>query len=125
MMIGALSEIDKNEQAIGDLRKRLLQNKQTNNWQTTKATAEACYALSIQGTNWLSEEKNVIINLRSTVISSPIGKDLEGIEAGTGYFKHKIGGDKVNPEMGNISVTVSTIKESLKASPNGEGLEEV
>ncbi len=37
----------------------LLKNKQTNNWKTTKATAEACYALLLQGTDWLSEEKNV------------------------------------------------------------------
>ncbi len=29
-------------------------------------------------------------------------------EAGTGYFKQKIDGDKVKPEMGNINVTVSS-----------------
>ena len=32
----------------------LLKNKQTTNWKTTKATAEACYALLLTGSDWLS-----------------------------------------------------------------------
>lgn len=62
MMIEAFSEIDKNNKTVDDLKTWLLKNKQTNNWRTTKATAEACYALLLQGTEpiaigWLSEEK--------------------------------------------------------------------
>ena len=104
MMIEAFSEIEKDPKTIDDLKTWLLKNKQTNNWKTTKATAEACYALLLQGTNWLSEEKTVMIKLGNTTINS---KD-EKQEAGTGYFKRKIDGDKVNPEMGNINVTVSS-----------------
>ncbi len=109
MMIEAFSEIDKDQKVVDDLKTWLLKNKQTNNWRTTKATAEACYALLLQGTEpiaigWLSEEKNVVIKLGNTIINS---KD-EKQEAGTGYFKTKIEGDKVKPEMGNISVTVSS-----------------
>jgi len=103
MMIEAFSEIEKDPKTIGDLKTWLLKNKQTNNWKTTKATAEACYALLLQGTDWLSQEKTVSIKLGNTVINN---KD-EKQEAGTGYFKRKIDGDKVKPEMGNISVTVS------------------
>ncbi|MEO5649883.1 MAG: MG2 domain-containing protein [Ginsengibacter sp.] len=104
LMIEAFSEIEKDPKTVGDLKTWLLKNKQTNNWKTTKATADACYALLLQGTDWLSEEKNVTINLGSTTINS---KD-ERQEAGTGYFKRRIDGDKVNPEMGNINVTVSS-----------------
>ncbi|MEJ7822313.1 MAG: alpha-2-macroglobulin family protein, partial [Chitinophagaceae bacterium] len=118
MMIEAFSEIDKVQKVVDDLKTWLLKNKQTNNWRTTKATAEACYALLLQGTDWLSEQKNVVIKLGSTIINS---KD-EKQEAGTGYFKTKIEGDKVKPEMGNISVTVSSVKESSKVSPIGGGL---
>ncbi len=40
-------------------------------------------------------------------------------EAGTGYFKRKIDGDKVNAEMGNISVTVSSpINQSANKQVN-------
>ena len=104
MMIEAFSEIEKDPKTIDDLKTWLLKNKQINNWKTTKATAEACYALLLQGTDWLSEEKNVSIKLGNTVIN---GND-EKQQAGTGYFKRKIDGDKVKPEMGNISVTVSS-----------------
>ena len=104
MMIEAFSEIEKDQKTIDDLKTWLLKNKQTNNWHTTKATAEACYALLLQGTNILSEEKTITIKLGNTTISS---KD-EKQEAGTGYFKRKIDGDKVKPALGNISVTVSS-----------------
>jgi uncharacterized protein YfaS (alpha-2-macroglobulin family) len=115
MMIEAFSEVDKDNKVVDDLKTWLLKNKQTNNWKTTKATAEACYALLLQGTDWLSEEKNVTIKLGSTIINS---KD-EKQEAGTGYFKTKIDGDKVKPEMGNISVTVSPINQSTNKPING------
>ena len=115
MMIEAFSEIEKDPKTIDDLKTWLLKNKQTNNWKTTKATADACYALLLQGTNILSEEKTVSIKLGNTTISS---KD-EKQEAGTGYFKRKIDGDKVKPEMGNINVSVSsTINQSTNKQIN-------
>jgi hypothetical protein len=104
MMIEAFSEIEKDPKTVDDLKTWLLKNKQTNNWKTTKATAEACYALLLQGTDWLSEEKTVSIKLGNTTFNSKGEKQ----EAGSGYFKRKIDGDKVKPEMGNISVTVSS-----------------
>ncbi len=113
MMIEAFSEIEKDPKTIDDLKTWLLKNKQTNNWKTTKATAEACYALLLQGTDWLSEEKTVSIKLGNTTINS---KD-EKQEAGTGYFKRKIDGDKVKPEMGNITVEV----KSSTVPPSGGG----
>jgi hypothetical protein len=114
LMIEAFSEIDKDQKTIGDLKTWLLKNKQTNNWKTTKATADACYALMLQGTNWLSEEKNVVIKLGNTSFNN---KD-EKQESGTGYFKRKIDGDKVKPEMGNIKVTVSSSSKDNAQSPS-------
>ncbi|MBA3675461.1 MAG: alpha-2-macroglobulin, partial [Chitinophagaceae bacterium] len=114
MMIETFSEIDKDNKVVDDLKTWLLKNKQTNNWRTTKATAEACYALLLQGTDWLNEEKNVTIKLGNIIIKSTDEKQ----EAGTGYFKTKIEGDKVKPEMGNISVSVSTINQSTNQPIN-------
>ncbi len=113
MMIEAFSEIDKDAKTIDDLKTWLLTNKQPNNWKTTKATAEACYALLLQGTDWLSQEKTVSIKLGNTTINSKDEKE----QAGTGYFKRKIDGDKVKPEMGNISVTVSSPGDALSNKP--------
>jgi uncharacterized protein YfaS (alpha-2-macroglobulin family) len=104
MMIEAFTDIDKTNTTVDDLKTWLLKNKQTTNWKTTKATAEACYALLLNGSNWLAEEKEVTINLGSTTIKSTDNKTEEG----TGYFKKIIEGEKVKPEMGNITVTVNS-----------------
>jgi len=80
----------------------LLKNKQTNNWSNSKATAEACYALLIQGTDWLSNTPVVHIKLGDQTVSS-----TEQAEAGTGYFKKTFDGQFVTPSMGNISVSVN------------------
>lgn len=103
MMIEAFTDIDKDANTIDDLKTWLLKQKQTQNWKTTKATAEACYALLLGGSNWMSEEKEVTITLGTTVLKST---DI-GAEAGTGYFKKRIEGDDVKPNMGNISVEIS------------------
>lgn len=102
LLIEAFQEVGKDTKTVDDLRTWLLKNKQTNNWKTTKATAEACYALLLQGTEWLSNEPTVQIKLGNTTVSSTDNKQ----EAGTGYFKKTIEGKQVKPEMGNISVTV-------------------
>ncbi len=116
LLIEAFQEAGKDTETVDDLRTWLLKNKQTNNWNTTKATAEACYALLLQGTQWLDNEPTVEIKLGNTTVRSTDNKQ----EAGTGYFKKVIEGKSVKPEMGNISVTV----ESPKASPTGGGLRE-
>ena len=104
LLIETFQEVGKDIKTVDDLRTWLLKNKQTNNWKTTKATAEACYALLLQGTEWLSNEPIVEIKLGNTTIKSTDA----GQEAGTGYFKKTIEGTKVKPQMGNISVTVSS-----------------
>ncbi len=102
LMIEAFSEIDKNVATVDDLKTWLLKQKQTQNWRTTKATAEACYALLMDGTPWLGDVKEVSITLGSTTISS----NEVATESGTGYFKTSIESSKVKPEMGNITVNV-------------------
>ncbi|MEP7164206.1 MAG: alpha-2-macroglobulin family protein [Ferruginibacter sp.] len=104
MMIEAFTDIDKDNKTIDDLKTWLLKQKQTQNWKTTRATAEACYALLLNGSSWLSEEKTVTINLGSTVIKSTDN----ATEAGTGYFKKTIEAEKVKAAMGNITISVSS-----------------
>ena len=123
MMIEAFTDIDKTTSTIDDLKTWLLKQKQTQNWKTTKATAEACYALLLsppapQGGNpglWSSEETSVTIQLGNTIINST----EEKTEAGTGYFKKKIAAEKVKPEMGNIAVTIKSLDS--KNPPLGGG----
>lgn len=102
VLIEAFSEAGKDVKTVDDLRTWLIRNKQTNNWGTTKATADACYAMLLRGSNWLDSEPSVEIRLGSFTTSNTDNKT----EAGTGYFKRKIEPNFIKPEMGNISVTV-------------------
>lgn len=102
LLIEAFQEVAKDTKTVDALKTWLLKNKQTNDWKTTKATAEACYSLLIQGSQWLNDEPVVAIKLGSTDIISTDEK----MEAGTGYFKKIIEGQNISADMGKISVTV-------------------
>lgn len=109
LLIEAFSEISKDPKVTGDLKTWLLKQKQTQSWQTTKATADACYALLLQGSDWLKADPAVTIKLGEKTVSSPS-------EPGTGYFKTIIEGRNIKPDMGKISVKVSS-GDTLSALP--------
>ena len=77
----------------------LLQQKHTSHWPSTKATADACYALLLNGSDWLSSNQTVSIKLGSYKINS----SEEKTEAGTGYLKKQIPGDQVKAGYGKYS----------------------
>jgi TonB-dependent SusC/RagA subfamily outer membrane receptor len=102
LLIEAFNEINNDAKTVSDLKTWLLKQKQTTNWKTTKATADACYALLLQGGNWLSNEPQITIQLGDKIINST----TEKTEAGTGYFKKLYEAAFVNSNMGNIKVSV-------------------
>ncbi|WP_143310732.1 alpha-2-macroglobulin family protein [Chitinophaga vietnamensis] len=106
LLIEAFDVVGKDANAVADMKTWLLKNKQTNNWHTTKATADACYAMLLHGSNWLAATPQVHIQLGNETISSA----TESTEAGTGYLKTRIDTKDVKPAMGNISVTVKDSK---------------
>ncbi|UYQ92256.1 MG2 domain-containing protein [Chitinophaga horti] len=99
LMIEAFSVVTKDSAFVTALKTWLLKNKQTNSWSTTKATAEACYALLI-GNNWMHEDQHVQIKLGEQVIDSRHEKQ----EAGTGYFSKRFEGKRVTPGMGEVTI---------------------
>jgi hypothetical protein len=117
LLIEAFQEISKDTKTVDDLKTWLLKNKQTTNWRTTKATAEACYALLLQGSQWLVDEPEVEVKLGNTIA---ISTKKEKAEAGTGYIKRTIEGEKVSSSMGNVSVALSPAP--LSASGEGPGV---
>ena len=104
LMIEVFDEVAKDQKAVDDLRTFLLKSKQTQDWKTTKATAEACYALLLKGTNWLAETKMAEITMGGQKVDPYAESSLSKVEAGTGYFKMSWNGEKVTPEMGNVTV---------------------
>lgn len=117
MLISFMSEIiqgTKNEwldKQIYDMKTWLLLNKQSNHWKTTIATADACYALLANGTDWLNTDKKVAIRLGQTELNN----ESQSSETATGYFKKRIDGKKISTDMGNITVTVQSKNSSSQA----------
>jgi hypothetical protein len=113
LLIEAFCEISGDTKTIDDLKTWLLKNKQTNNWRTTKATADACYALLYQGTDWLSNEPQVTIQLGNTTVTSA----NQEADAGTGYFKKTINAQTIKPEMGNVTISLSSSLSTRREGP--------
>ncbi|RRQ49332.1 alpha-2-macroglobulin [Maribacter algicola] len=103
LLIEAFSEIGNDTKTIDELKVWLLKNKQTNQWETTKATSNAVYALLLQGSDWLSVTDAVDVKVGSIEIDP---KKLESVqvEAGTGYFKTSWNPHEITPEMATIRI---------------------
>lgn len=102
LLIEAFQEISNDQPTITELKTWLLKNKQTNSWESTKATAEACYALLMNGSDWLAEFPQATVRIGSTEVGS---KD-EKTQSGTGYFKKTID-TGITAQMGSIDVVVN------------------
>lgn len=103
LLIEAFDEVTNDQKAVEEMKVWLLKQKQTTDWKTTKATAEACYALLLRGTDILMNDEIVEIKVDGKLIDPT--KNGAKIEAGTGYFKTSWQGNDIKPEMGNITVT--------------------
>ena len=114
LLIEAFGEIDKDSKSVNALKTWLLAQKQTQNWGTTRATADACYALLLQGADWLKNSTSLKIKLGNMEIPSRTNKASPGL----GYFKESILPPFIKPEMGNIKVILSPSSGEEKLSPS-------
>ncbi len=99
LMVEVFGEAAADPEAVTALQVWLLRQKQTSDWKTTRATAEACYALLSRGSNLLSQKELAVISAGGTVIQP------EKSELGTGYFKTNWLGTNIRPALGEVSVT--------------------
>lgn len=104
LLIEAFREIGHDTAADRQLKTWLLRQKQTHRWATTKATADACFALLSGAEDWLDQQREVKVQLGEKTA------DLSAGEAGTGYAKKIFDAPFINPEMGNITVTMKSSK---------------
>jgi hypothetical protein len=98
LMIEAFAEVADDQQAVEDCKVWLLKQKQTQNWKTTKATADAIYGLLVRGNNLLSSDALVEVSLGGETIKP------EKVEAGTGFYEKSFSGAETKPAMGEITV---------------------
>jgi hypothetical protein len=98
LMVEVFGEVAADTKAVEELRIWLLKNKQTNRWESTKATAEAVYALLLFGDNWLENTKPVQVYLGEKAMK------VNEYEPGTGYFKQQWQGSAVKNAWADIKV---------------------
>jgi len=104
LFIEAFDEITFDTKAVDQMKIWLLKQKQTNDWKTSKATAEAVYALLLNGSDWIENDKLAEMEIGKEKID-PFALEDTKVEAGIGYFKTSWSGSDIHPEMGNITVT--------------------
>jgi hypothetical protein len=98
MMIEAFAEVAKDDKAVEDCKVWLLKQKQTQDWKTTKATADAIYALLLRGTGMLASDELVEVSLGGSKI------EPKNVEAGTGFYEQRFAGAEVTAGMSEIKV---------------------
>ena len=107
MLIEAFATVAKDEEAVEQLKVWLLKHKQTNHWETTKATASAVYAMLRFGENWLAYDEPVQVsfpNLEPDQYQAKIAAAQKSAEAGTGYFRAQWNGQDIKPGFRQIKV---------------------
>ncbi|UYZ63085.1 alpha-2-macroglobulin family protein [Hymenobacter weizhouensis] len=97
-LIEAFNEIRQDQKSVDEMKLWLLKQKQVQNWESTRATADACYALLLRGSNWLQATQP----LRITVGGQPVTPT--GQQAGTGYFRTSWPAAEVQPAQGRVTV---------------------
>jgi len=91
-------EVMNDSSAVEDCKVWLLKQKQTQDWKTTKATADAVYALLLRGAKNLTSDALVSVSLGGQEIKP------QKVEAGTGFYEQKFAALQVKPSMGEITV---------------------
>jgi len=102
LMIEVFEQVANDKNMVDELRLWLLKNKQTNAWETTKATSSAIYALLMSGDTWLNETKQVAIEFSDKKLNDDLMESQANAESGTGYFKKTW--TEINPNMSTIKV---------------------
>ncbi len=106
LMIEAFDEVMGDAAAVEDCKVWLLKQKQTQDWKTTKATADAVYALLLRGRDLLASDALVEVSLGGTVVKPQASRDgaTPAIEAGTGFYEKKFSVADIKPRLGEIIV---------------------
>ena len=99
MMIEAFDEVMNDVESVESCKVWLLKQKQTQDWKTTKATADAVYAMLLRGTDMLASDELVQVSLGGKAIQPTV------VEAGTGFTEERFTRGEITPEQSKITVT--------------------
>ena len=119
LMIEAFDEVMGDRQAVEECRVWLLKQKQTQDWKTTKATADAVYSLLLRGQDMLASDALVQMTMGGKLITppssrsgtggnqdprSPRAEGQPGVEPGTGFYEVRFAAPDIKPRLGDITI---------------------
>lgn len=107
LMIEAFAEVAEDAAAVEDCKVWLLKQKQTQDWKTTKATADAVYALLLRGRDLLASTNLVEVELGGVRLPQRLSKPgaaPAAIEAGTGFYEKRFVPSEIRPKLGEVTV---------------------
>lgn len=102
LLIEAFDEVLNDVESVESMKVWLLKNRQTNQWESTKATTEAVFALMSTGKDWTNAEEGIIVKIGNDNL------DLKSLEkapqSGSGYVKTSWNKEEIKPEMATVNV---------------------
>ena len=111
LMIEAFDEVMGDKAAVEECRVWLLKQKQTQDWKTTKATADAVYALLLRGKDLLASDTLVEVTVGGVNVTPgksqvriPKSEIRDQPEAGTGFYEKRFAASDIKPKLGEITV---------------------
>ena len=81
-----------------NMKRWLLKQKQTLQWESTHATVSAVYALLSRGNDWFSDENKTTVNVGGNVLKP------ENRELGSEYFSKTWSQTEITPQMGQVKI---------------------
>ena len=101
LLIELFEDSKASQEVIDGLKLWLLKNKQTNSWNTSKATSAAIYAFMMNSENWLNESNPVEVMLPSK--NDKVS--FNNVEYATGYGRIDYAADKISTDLSKVKVT--------------------
>ncbi|WP_375415904.1 alpha-2-macroglobulin [uncultured Hymenobacter sp.] len=99
VLIEAFAEVAQDQKSVAEMKLWLLRQKQVQSWESTRATADACYALLLRGADLL---------VPAAPLQAQVGAEnvtFSNAQAGTGYVKTTWPAAHITPVQGRITIT--------------------
>ena len=104
LLIEAFCEISPREEELSAMKQWLLLQKKGNEWQSTRATMAAVYALLLDAPKTLLQEAHTSVTVGGKTFSTAGTADKNG----TGYLQHTWNLEEITPSLGEVAVRTDT-----------------
>lgn len=98
LLMSVFNELSPNNTDTDRMKQWLLNQKRTQNWESTPATVNAIYALLLTGSNWLDTANTCTVEWGKHSFTTATG------ETATGYIKETVNAADITPTMNTVVV---------------------